>query len=134
MRALLDTHILLWALTDDVRLSPAARSIIADGSNAIFYSVASLWEVSIKHAAHPDRMMMDASQLSHFCRDAGFDPLSISERHVLTLDTLSRPAEAPPHNDPFDRIMLAQAKADNLIFLTHDSLIPHYNEPCILAV
>ena len=61
MRVLLDTHILLWALADDPCLPAVARTIIADESNAVFYSTASAWEVSIKHGLHPDRMKASAT-------------------------------------------------------------------------
>lgn len=134
MRALLDTHLLLWALADDPKLPVVARTIIADASNPIFYSAASVWEVSIKHALHPERMLADAKGLIGFCRDAGFEPLPIANRHVEVLETLTRPAGLPPHNDSFNRIMIAQAKADGLIFLTHDARIAEYNESCVLWV
>lgn len=134
MRALLDTHILLWALTDDPKLPAVAHTIIADGSNPIFYSVASVWEVAIKHALHPDRMKVDARGLIKFCGEAGFESLPIMNRHVEALETIARPGGLPPHNDPFDRIMLAQAKADSLILLTHDTRLAEYNESCVLWV
>ncbi len=134
MRALLDTHVLLWALADDPKLPPVARTIIADGSNPVFYSAASVWEVSIKHNLHPDRMHVSAEPLIAFCNEAGFGPLPIANRHVEALETLTRPKTLPAHNDPFDRIMLAQAKADSLIFLTHDARIAEYDEPCVLWV
>lgn len=134
MRALLDTHLLLWALADDPKLPAVARTIIADSSNPIFYSVASVWEVAIKHGLHPDRMMVDAKRLIEFCGEAGFESLPLANRHVEALETLTRPNELPVHNDPFDRIMLAQAKADNLIFITHDTRIAEYDEPCVLWV
>lgn len=134
MKVLLDTHLLLWALADDPKLPATARTVIADGSNPVFYSAASVWEVSIKHALHPDRMLADAKSLIGFCRDAGFDPLPIANRHVEALETLARAAGLPPHNDPFDRIMIAQAKADGLIFLTHDARIAEYDESCVLWV
>lgn len=134
MRLLLDTHILLWALTDDPLLPSAVRTLILDESNEIAYSVASTWEVSIKHSLHPDRMKVGASQIVGFCEEAGFEPLPLCNRHVAALETLRRPGDAPRHNDPFDRIMVAQAKADNLLFVTHDALIAHYDEPCILPV
>lgn len=55
-------------------------------------------------------------------------------KHVMALETLQRPENAPRHNDPFGRIMVAQAKAEDLMFLTHDSLIPCYEEPFIISV
>ena len=60
--------------------------------------------------------------------------LPVRDNHVFTLETLSRPKNVPKHKDPFDRILIAQAKAEEMVFLTHDSLIPYYNEPFIISV
>lgn len=134
MKALFDTHLLLWVFVDDPRLPQVARAILEDETNLIFYSVASTWEIAIKHALHPDRLSIDASAFIDYCEGSGFDPVPIRDRHVVMLETLNRPKDAAPRNDPFDRIMVAQAKADDLTFITHDSLIPAYAEPCIQAV
>ena len=133
MNLLLDTHLLIWALNDDPKLPQAARDLILDPDNTIYYSAASILEVSIKHSNHPDNVPFNGKTLSQYCREAGFLPLEIREKHVLALETLTRPDTAPPHRDPFDRILLAQAKNENLSFLTHDELIPYYKEPCILS-
>jgi PIN domain nuclease of toxin-antitoxin system len=134
MKVLLDTHILLWALANDEKLPNTARKIIEDTTNQVFYSAASLWEVSIKHASHPERMSLDAQELGRYCEKAGYIPLGIEAHHVETLETLRRAAGEHPHNDPFDRILIAQAKTDGLLFMTHDALIPGYKEDCILPV
>lgn len=60
--------------------------------------------------------------------------LSLADKHILAVSTLSRPAALREHNDPFDRLLLAQAKVENLSFLTHDKLIPGYEEKCIIPV
>lgn len=134
MRVLLDTHILLWALTGSDRLSPKAQDMILSKDNEIFYSTASVWEVSIKHSIHPENMPISGKQLSEYCEEAGYEMLSVRDEHVYALETLSRQNDAQKHNDPFDRIMVAQAKAEEMLFLTHDSLIPYYNEKCIISV
>lgn len=134
MKLLLDTHLLLWALLDSPQLPLQARTLILDQANSIHYSVASLWEVQIKHDAHPDRMLVGAQALARYCRQAGFLPLPIAERHIVALGSLSRVAGAPPHKDPFDRIMICQAKVDGLVLLTHDGLLAGYGEPCVLTV
>ena len=64
----------------------------------------------------------------------GYLVLPILNKHVSALETLKRSENAPRHNDPFDRIMVAQAKAEGFMFLTHDSLIPYYDEPFIISV
>ena len=134
MNLLLDSHVLIWALTEDERLSEKARSLILDPDNVIYYSIASIWEIAIKHANHPDEIGFSGKELSAFCREAGFLPLEIRDKHVHALETLARPENARPHKDPFDRILLAQAKAENMSFLTHDTLIPDYNEKCVIQV
>ncbi len=68
------------------------------------------------------------------CDKHGYCVLPIENKHVSALATLKRGEDAPAHNDPFDRIMLAQAKAEDMAFVTHDSLIPFYNEDCIIFV
>lgn len=134
MRVLLDTHIILWALENNSKLPEKARKIIGDERNQIYYSTASVWEIAIKHMARPDKMLIDGRAFSEKCIESGFGMLPVYDRHVYGLETLARPDNAPPHNDPFDRIMLAQAKVDELRFITHDSLIPYYNEECVLTV
>ena len=134
MKVLLDTHIILWVLENNVKLPEKAREIIEDERNQIYYSTASVWEIAIKHMARPDKMRIDGQSFLKKCMDSGFEMLPVYDRHVYGVETLSRSDDAPPHNDPFDRIMLSQAKVDKLRFIPHDSLIPFYNEECILAV
>ena len=75
MKLLLDTHILLWALEDSPRLPERARSLIAAPSNQVYVSPIALWEIELKHAAHPDRMPCGARQISTFCQQAGYATL-----------------------------------------------------------
>lgn len=72
MKVLLDTHIILWALTNDERLSEKAKTIILFRENDIYYSTASIWEISIKHMAHPEHMTLSGEQLSAYCQKAGY--------------------------------------------------------------
>ena len=67
MNLLLDTHILIWALNDDPRLSEKARNLILDENNAIYYSSVSIWGISIKHANHPDNVEFTGKELAQFC-------------------------------------------------------------------
>ena len=134
MRLLLDTHVVLWALTNSGRLSDAARRLISDGKTTIFYSVVAMWEVAIKHERHPDRMLIDGRGFESLCEEAGFRSLPLAARHVRALETLSQVDGSPHHADPFDRILLAQAKADDLVLLTHDTRLDTYGEHCVLMV
>ena len=134
MNLLLDTHILIWALNEDPRLPEKAREMILDQNNAVYYSAVSTWEISIKHANHPDNVKFTGKELAKFCEEAGFLPVEMRDKHVFALETITRSEGAPVHHDPFDRMLIAQAKAENLSFLTHDALLPYYNERCIIAV
>lgn len=134
MNLLLDTHILIWALNDDPQLSQKAKEMIMDPDNAVYYSVVSIWEVSMKHSSHPEDLEFSGRELSEYCQDAGFLPLEMRDKYVYSLETLTRSENAPRHNDPFDRMLVAQAKAENMSFITHDSLIPYYEERCIIPV
>lgn len=134
MKLLLDTHILLWALSDDARLSGKARQLIENPDNSIYYSIISLWEVQLKKMAHPESMPIDAMELKEYCGQAGFQCLPVNEAHIFALSGLKRDEHALPHKDPFDRLLICQALTENMMFLTHDSLIPQYNVPCIFPV
>ena len=134
MNLLLDTHIAVWALNDDPRLSEKARGLILDPDNAVYYSTVSVWEVLLKHARRPEAIPFDEAAFSAGCAEAGFLPLGLSDKHILAVKTLSRSPSAREHNDPFDRLLVAQAKVENLSFLTHDELIPGYEENCIISV
>lgn len=134
MNALLDTHILLWTLSNDARLPKKARNLIEDENNEIYYSIISLWEVELKHLTHPHAMPVSAKQLTEYCAQSGFHKVSLNEKHIYAMGDLKREKDAQPHKDPFDRILICQASIENMIFITHDSLIGGYNEPYILTV
>lgn len=132
MKLLLDTHIILWALDDNPKLPLEARTFIMDEKNDIYYSTASVWETAIKYMSRPDKIWIGGSKLSELCRKMGYRMLPIEDRHVMALETLV--CHNQDHNDPFDRMMIAQAKADGLKFVTHDYKISFYEEPCVLSV
>ncbi|MBD5452340.1 MAG: type II toxin-antitoxin system VapC family toxin [Lachnospiraceae bacterium] len=134
MKILIDTHIAIWAVLNDPKLPNKAKDIILDETNEIFYSTASVWEITIKHMLHPDKIRINGSLLEKGCESNGYVVLPILNKHVSALETLKRSKNAPKHNDPFDRIMVAQAKVEGLMFLTHDALIPYYDESFIISV
>jgi PIN domain nuclease of toxin-antitoxin system len=74
------------------------------------------------------------SRFAYFCKDQGFKEYPLNERHIFCLDTLHRKPGSDEHHDPFDQLLLAQAKSDGLVFMTHDSLIPDYEEPYSFSV
>ena len=134
MKLLLDTHILLWTLSDDVQLPEKARKLLENEENEVYYSLVSLWELQIKLLAHPGQMDFTAKQVADYCSESGFYKLPIREEHIFCLQNLKRPESAPVHKDPFDRLLICQAMEENMLFITHDHLIPDYNEPCIYSV
>lgn len=134
MKVLPDSHILIWTLNGDSRLSPKARDLILAPENRVYFSVVSIWEIAVKHAVRPQDVEFTGLELAWYCHEAGFEPLNLEVAHISALEKLSRPADAPPHKDPFDRMLIAQAKAENMTFLTHDALLSDYNENCVVLV
>jgi PIN domain nuclease of toxin-antitoxin system len=126
VRLLLDTHIALWAVADDPRLSAKARNLIADPGNEVIVSAASLWEIAIKHAlarGAPNDMPISAQEALGYFQDAGYELLDISPAHVVATETIPT-----MHADPFDRILVAQALAVPLRLLTHDPIVARYSD------
>ena len=134
MKILLDTHIVIWALFDSSFLSPIARELIWDSQNEIYYSILSMWEIEMKHSLHPDKMKVSAREVQDYCIVSGFSMLGLKESHIDMLSTLKRPDEAPPHKDPFDKMLICQSLAERMTFLTHDGLIRYYDLNNIVVV
>ena len=132
MKLLLDTHIILWAISDDAKLPDIARTLITDKTNDVFFSLASVWEVEIKHEL--GKIPVSGKTVYKRCTESGYIPLRVELEHISLLSSLVRLENTPKHNDPFDRILICQAKSEGLRFMTHDSLIPDYNEECVLSV
>ena len=125
MNYLLDTHTLLWWLADEPGLSTKARSVISDPHNMIFVSSASTWEITIKKALGK---LIAPSNLGQVITECGFLELPITITHSVAVGNLST-----IHDDPFDRIIIAQALTEKLSIVTRDSIIPQYKIPVIQA-
>lgn len=134
MRYLLDTHIIIWLLEDNDKLSQDVKDIILDDDNKIFYSTASVWETSIKKMSRPKDINITGSKMSELCKASGFVMLPISDRHINSLEMLNENKEFPEHKDPFDRILLSQAKTEDMLLITHDAKIAGYGEKCVVKV
>jgi len=117
-RVLLDTHAFLWWLADDEKLGDNARQVIADERNDVYVSAASVWEISIKQALGK---LESPEDFETIVEQEGFMDLSISLFHAESAGRLP-----PHHNDPFDRMLIAQAHAEGLVILTSDKVIPNY--------
>ena len=134
MKYLLDTHILIWNLTNDEQLKNGVRKIIYNPQNEIYYSPLSLYEIDLKHSKHPDDMPTTGEEIFAFCEKAGFQYLPLKPEHTLQAKNLKRYENTPPHNDPFDKIMLCQAIVEDMQFMTHDSRIAEYDTPNIYKI
>lgn len=134
MEFLLDTHIILWTLFSPYNLSQKAIEILCNTKNEFYYSMASMWEISIKHRRHPNVITRSGTEFMHYCEAMGFKKLPIDDRHICALETLQEKEGCEGHNDPFDRILLAQAKGDGMTLITHDNKFSFYDEPYIYLV
>jgi PIN domain nuclease of toxin-antitoxin system len=122
MRLLLDTHTFLWWLDGDARLVPPARKLIADETNEILVSAASAWEIATKVRIGKLPGAVDvAAMLARCVADQGFDPLPISIGHAQRAGLLPG-----PHRDPFDRMLIAQAEAEQLALVSNDRVFDGY--------
>jgi PIN domain nuclease of toxin-antitoxin system len=118
LKLLLDTHVFLWWCEDDERLLAAEREAISGGANEVFLSAASVWEMAIKQALGRLRLPEPASAAAP---RMGMAPLPVSFAHAEA--TASLP---PLHRDPFDRLLVAQARLEGLTLVTRDPLIRAY--------
>ena len=119
MKALLDTHILLWWLADDPSLPVLAADAIANPDVDVIVSAASAWEIAIKRAAGRLEAPDDLLGALHA---NNFDSLSITVAHALAAGRLPE-----HHSDPFDRVLIAQARTDGLTLITVDDRFPEYD-------
>ena len=121
MKLLLDTYLLLWAAGQPEQLSAAARELIEDPQNELYFSSASLWEVAIKRGLGRSDFCVDPRVLRRGLLDNGYCELPITSDHAVAIDGLP-----PIHKDPFDRILLAQAMVEGVVLITADPLVSQY--------
>jgi PIN domain nuclease of toxin-antitoxin system len=127
MRLLLDSHVFVWAKCAPENLRDEARSALIDPANDVFVSVASAWELWIKHARKPMKafapvLNAGAAGFLLAARESGVDMLDI------TLDHAAAAAALPPvHRDPFDRMIAGQAIADRMTVVTSDPIFKRYD-------
>ena len=127
MRLLLDTHALLWWLFDSDDLSASVRAAIAEPENPVVVSSASAWEIATKHRIGKLPEAGDVVQrLPDYLRRGRLDVLPISLEHALEAGGLPG-----PHKDPFDRMLIAQARLDVLTVVTRDSVFADYGVPVL---
>jgi PIN domain nuclease of toxin-antitoxin system len=124
VKLLLDTQLLLWAAGQPERLSAAARRLLNNPRNELFFSAASLWEIAIKHTLGRDDFRAEPRVLRRGLLDNGYAELPITSEHAVNIDTLP-----PLHKDPFDRILVAQAFSEGITLLTVDAQLAQYPGP-----
>lgn len=123
---MIDTHVLLWWLQDDPKLGSVARGLIADARNDILVSIASAWEISVKHRI--GKMQESGAAVLQAIDDQGLSLVQLAPAHLKVL-------EAMPliHRDPFDHLIIAQAHAERCVVITDDAQFPAYGIPCMPA-
>ena len=120
MRILLDTHVFIWATTDDILLSPKARNLILAASE-VYVSAVSIWEIAIKSSL--GKIAADAEEMLQAITTNGFRELPVRSAHAAQVAKLPLPTD---HKDPFDRLLVAQSLSEPLILLTADVKLARY--------
>ena len=128
MKLLLDTHILLWAAGNSPRLSTAAKDLIEDHDNSLTFSVASIWEVVVKHTLGRADFRADPAKLRASLLANGYAEVSIASAHALAI--LDLPSI---HRDPFDRMLVAQTIVEEATLVTADSTVSRYPASIVLV-
>jgi PIN domain nuclease of toxin-antitoxin system len=123
LNLLLDTHLLLWAASEPQRLSAKARALLLDPSNQLVFSSASLWEITIKNGLERSDFNIDSRRLWRMLLVNGYREISVTSEHTVAVNDLP-----PLHKDPFDRILVAQARIEGLTLLTADKMVAKYGE------
>jgi PIN domain nuclease of toxin-antitoxin system len=128
MKLLLDSHLLVWLAAATAKLPPAARILIEDPQNTLFFSTASVWELMVKYRLGKNDIPVHPRVLHRALLDNGFTELPIDSAHAFNIESLP-----PIHKDPFDRILIAQALAEGMLLLTSDEAIARYSGPIRLV-
>jgi PIN domain nuclease of toxin-antitoxin system len=122
MNFLIDTQLAIWALFDDPRLSQEARLILDDKENRFQFSVCTIWEIAIKRGLNKAGFQHDPREIRRHLIRNGCTELLILSEHVIEAGSLPL-----PHKDPFDRLLVAQAKVEGITLLTADPQIARYS-------
>ena len=121
MQLLLDTHILVWAMSAPERLSERARTLLGDADNELFFSAISFVEAGIKQSIHPEVVLFDYATIEADCVRAGLERVELTAAHAGVLATLPL-----HHRDPLDRLLLSQAIAEKMRLITADRALLAY--------
>jgi len=121
VRLLLDTHALIWFLAADRRLGAPARGLIESPENTAMISIVSLWEIALK--SRLGKLQIDFGAVLDAVGKTDFVSLDLKERHLRALSALP---SVPEHRDPFDHLLIAQARSEDLVFLSSDPRVRNY--------
>lgn len=121
MKLLLDTHILLWVAQGSEQLSNKARSLIENPENQLYFSAASLWEISIKNKLGRPDFKVDLAVLRRNLLDNGYEEITINSAHTIGVDALPN-----IHKDPFDRMLIAQTVVEGITLMTAANVVAEY--------
>lgn len=123
MRYILDTHVFLWWITDDGRMSAGARALIRDGRNDLYFSAASAWEIAIKAGLDRIRLPERADRfIPEQLRVNAIRPMAINLSHALAVEGLPL-----HHRDPFDRLLIAQSQLEGMAIISGDDQLAEYD-------
>lgn len=124
MKLLLDTNALLWWFDDNPKLGRRARALIANSDSELMTSIVSLWEVSVKHRV--GKMKANAAEIGRWLPSEGIALVPVKIAHLVALEAL--PSH---HKDPFDHLILAQAKVEGAKIVTSDRAMADYGIACV---
>ena len=128
MNLLLDTHVALWAITDSPRLPESARALIESPRATIWVSAASVWEIAIKHSLARGDMPVSGHDAVRYFEASGYRLLPVEAEHAVAVESLP-----PHHQDPFDRLLVAQALVEPMRLITHDATVARYSDTVLLV-
>ena len=135
MNILLDTHVIIWALTNDPQLKEEVKALLMDPENTVAISTVSLWEIAIKNQKAPHLCPYHEKDILEYCVKAGYLVMDMKAKHVLEIRGLKvKQGAVLTNHDPFDRMLIAQAKSERYILLSHDRNFDYYGENCIQAI
>jgi PIN domain nuclease of toxin-antitoxin system len=126
LNLLLDTHVALWAITDSPKLPEKARELMESPMSSVWISAATIWEIAIKHSLWRGDMPVSSQDALRYFRDSGYCFLPVKPEHAAAIEDLP-----PYHNDPFDRIMVAQALTEPMRLITHDPMVARCSDTII---
>lgn len=126
MNILLDTHAVIWFITDDRKLPLASKKLIEDSKNNCYVSVATYWEMSIKHSLDRLNLQNPLERIFEIIEESGFELLPITSSHILTVSKL-----AFHHRDPFDRMIIGQAINEGMKIMSKDAQFENYSTEVI---